>query len=69
MAVPKKRKSKSKTRIRKNVWIERANKNALKAFSLAKSIFTNSSKSFYYAINNKSLNLSESIPTSKLNDI
>nr|YP_004376554.1 ribosomal protein L32 [Ptilidium ciliare var. pulcherrimum]ADK89648.1 ribosomal protein L32 [Ptilidium ciliare var. pulcherrimum] len=53
MAVPKKRTSKSKTKIRKSIWRDKANKTALKAFSLAKSILTNRSKSFYYAINHK----------------
>lgn len=53
MAVPKKRTSKSKTKIRKSIWRDKANKTALKAFSLAKSILTNRSKSFYYAINRK----------------
>lgn len=53
MAVPKKRTSKSKTKIRRSIWGNKANKIALKAFSLAKSILTNRSKSFYYAINRK----------------
>jgi len=51
MAVPKKRTSKSKTKIRRSIWKGKADKIALKAFSLAKSILTNRSKSFYYAIN------------------
>nr|QWW92991.1 ribosomal protein L32 [Delavayella serrata] len=53
MAVPKKRTSKSKTKIRRSIWKGKANKIALKAFSLAKSILTNRSKSFYYAVNRK----------------
>lgn len=53
MAVPKKRTSKSKTRIRRAIWKKKANKSALKAVSLAKSILTNRSKSFYYTINEK----------------
>nr|QWW92235.1 ribosomal protein L32 [Acrolejeunea sandvicensis] len=53
MAVPKKRTSKSKKKIRKNVWLNKTNKIALKALSLAKSILTNRSKSFYYGINNE----------------
>lgn len=53
MAVPKKRTSRSKTRIRRSIWINKAKKKALKAISLAKSILTNRSKSFYYTINNK----------------
>ena len=55
MAVPKKRTSKSKTKIRRNIWKDKANITALKAFSLAKSILTNRSKSFYYTINRKLL--------------
>jgi large subunit ribosomal protein L32 len=55
MAVPKKRTSKSKTKIRRNIWKDKANRTALKAFSLAKSILTNRSKSFYYTINRKLL--------------
>nr|YP_009667776.1 ribosomal protein L32 [Schistochila macrodonta]QCW58551.1 ribosomal protein L32 [Schistochila macrodonta] len=62
MAVPKKRTSKSKTKIRKSIWRDKANKIALKAFSLAKSILSNRSKSFYYAINQKLVNPSESVP-------
>lgn len=69
MAVPKKRTSKSKTRIRKAIWKNKANKIALKAFSLAKSILKNRSKSFYYTINDKFLNSSKSISTSKLDEI
>nr|YP_009973908.1 ribosomal protein L32 [Danaea sellowiana]QNH93793.1 ribosomal protein L32 [Danaea sellowiana] len=53
MAVPKKRTSKSKKRIRKNVWREKTKKIALKAFSLAQSILTGRSKSFYYATDKK----------------
>lgn len=50
MAVPKKRTSKSKTKIRRSLWKAKANKAALKAFSLAKCILTNRSKSFYYVV-------------------
>nr|YP_010865044.1 ribosomal protein L32 [Indigofera wightii]WGS98359.1 ribosomal protein L32 [Indigofera wightii] len=46
MAVPKKRTSISKKMIRKNFWKKRGYWKALKAFSLAKSIFTGNSKSF-----------------------
>nr|YP_009973998.1 ribosomal protein L32 [Eupodium kaulfussii]YP_009974088.1 ribosomal protein L32 [Marattia cicutifolia]QNH93883.1 ribosomal protein L32 [Eupodium kaulfussii]QNH93973.1 ribosomal protein L32 [Marattia cicutifolia] len=53
MAVPKKRTSKSKKRIRKSVWREKTKKIALKAFSLAQSILTGRSKSFYYTTNEK----------------
>nr|UFK63178.1 ribosomal protein L32 [Osmunda mildei] len=57
MAVPKKRTSRSRKRIRKNVWKDKTNKIALKALSLARSILTGRSKSFYYKTNDK---LSES---------
>lgn len=63
MAVPKKRTSKSKTKIRRSVWKDKADKTALKAFSLAKSILTNRSKSFYYTINQKLMNPVESSST------
>nr|YP_009522796.1 ribosomal protein L32 [Vicia sepium]AXQ37231.1 ribosomal protein L32 [Vicia sepium] len=46
MPVPKKRTSISKKKIRKNFWKKKGYKAALKAFSLAKSIFTGDSKSF-----------------------
>nr|QWW93401.1 ribosomal protein L32 [Notoscyphus lutescens] len=59
MAVPKKRTSKLKTKIRQNIWKGKARKIALKAFSLAKSILTNRSKSFYYTINRKLADSSE----------
>ncbi|KAJ6311103.1 hypothetical protein OIU76_015765 [Salix suchowensis] len=45
-AVPKKRTSRTKKRIRKNVWKRKASSAALKALSLAKSIYTGKSKSF-----------------------
>nr|BDW36443.1 ribosomal protein L32 [Barbula unguiculata] len=51
MAVPKKRTSKSKKKIRETIWKEKANKARIKAFSLAQSILTGRSKSFYYTIN------------------
>uniref|UniRef100_UPI0030FE0EA9 ribosomal protein L32 n=1 Tax=Equisetum pratense TaxID=231681 RepID=UPI0030FE0EA9 len=54
MAVPKKRVSKKKKRIRKTLWKIKANKIALKAFSLAQSILTGRSRSFYYLLNEKS---------------
>nr|YP_010344448.1 ribosomal protein L32 [Solanum rubicaule]UNZ87865.1 ribosomal protein L32 [Solanum rubicaule] len=47
MAVPKKRTSTSKKRIRKNIWKGKAYWIALKAFSLAKSLSTGNSKSFF----------------------
>ena len=65
MAVPKKRTSKSKTKIRKSLWKNKAHATALKAFSLAKSILTNRSKSFYYAMNRELVNSSEPNSTSE----
>nr|QWW92587.1 ribosomal protein L32 [Amphidium sp. 49156] len=53
MAVPKKRTSKSKKKIRETIWKEKANQARIKAFSLAQSILTGRSKSFYYTINEK----------------
>nr|AYW12106.1 ribosomal protein L32 [Burmannia disticha] len=47
MAVPKKRTSISKKRIRRNNWKKKGHLAALKAFSLAKSIYTKNSKSFF----------------------
>nr|AGW98680.1 ribosomal protein L32 [Ipomoea pes-tigridis] len=47
MAVPKKRISKSKKRIRKNTWKRKSFWTALKAFSLGKSLSTGNLKSFF----------------------
>nr|BBG56349.1 ribosomal protein L32 [Astragalus lilacinus]BBU53579.1 ribosomal protein L32 [Astragalus iranicus]BEG71879.1 ribosomal protein L32 [Astragalus iranicus] len=47
MAVPKKRTSTSKKKIRKNLWKKKGYWAALKAFSLAQSILTGNSKSFF----------------------
>uniref|UniRef100_UPI0030E0251F ribosomal protein L32 n=1 Tax=Sabulina tenuifolia TaxID=1155345 RepID=UPI0030E0251F len=47
MAVPKKRTSISKKCIRKNIWKKKGYWMALKAFSLAKSLSTGNSKSFF----------------------
>nr|YP_009989772.1 ribosomal protein L32 [Molineria capitulata]QNN00421.1 ribosomal protein L32 [Molineria capitulata] len=47
MAVPKKRTSMSKKRIRRNIWKKRGYFAAVKAFSLAKSVSTGHSKSFF----------------------
>nr|YP_009020391.1 ribosomal protein L32 [Podocarpus lambertii]AHL24830.1 ribosomal protein L32 [Podocarpus lambertii] len=46
MAVPKKRTSKSRKRIRRNIWKGKAYRAAVKAFSLAESISTGRSNSF-----------------------
>ena len=53
MAVPKKRTSRSRKKMRKSLWLNKTNEMALKALSLAKSILTNRSKSFHYGINNE----------------
>nr|YP_009514530.1 ribosomal protein L32 [Lygodium microphyllum]AXG76128.1 ribosomal protein L32 [Lygodium microphyllum] len=50
MAVPKKRTSKSKKKIRNQVWKGKSIEEALKAYSLARSVLTSRSKSFYYGI-------------------
>nr|YP_010168700.1 50S ribosomal protein L32 [Nothoscordum bonariense]QRZ02228.1 50S ribosomal protein L32 [Nothoscordum bonariense]QXY00223.1 ribosomal protein L32 [Nothoscordum bivalve] len=47
MAVPKKRTSIAKKRIRRNIWKKKGYLVAIKAFSLAKSISTGNSKSFF----------------------
>nr|BBC20898.1 ribosomal protein L32 [Lessertia annularis] len=47
MAVPKKRTSISKKKIRKTLWKKKGYWAALKAFSLAQSILTGNSKSFF----------------------
>nr|AMC32178.1 ribosomal protein L32 [Euphorbia marginata] len=51
MAVPKKRTSISKKHIRKNVWKRKGAVAAMKAYSLAKSILTGRSKSFFCVTN------------------
>ncbi|KAI3841370.1 hypothetical protein MKW92_048099 [Papaver armeniacum] len=51
LAVPKKRTSISKKRIRKNVWKRKGYQAALKAYSLAKSLSSWNSKSFFYSRN------------------
>jgi large subunit ribosomal protein L32 len=50
MAVPKKRTSKSRKNARKAVWKRKANKQAEKAFSLAKSILSSGETSFRYKV-------------------
>nr|WAJ48763.1 ribosomal protein L32 [Asterolasia drummondii] len=56
MAVPKKRTSILKKRIRKNIWKKGGDWAALKAFSLSKSLSTGNSKSFFVKqINKKTL--------------
>ena len=46
MAVPKKRTSMSKKRIRRSIWRKKGYLTAIKAFSLAKSVDIGNSKSF-----------------------
>nr|YP_009671017.1 ribosomal protein L32 [Passiflora arbelaezii]QCX30300.1 ribosomal protein L32 [Passiflora arbelaezii] len=53
MAVQKKRTSISKKHIPKNIWKRKGSWAALKAFSLAKSLFTGNSKSFFFYATNK----------------
>nr|AJE61608.1 ribosomal protein L32 [Cystopteris protrusa] len=48
MAVPKKRTSGSKKKIRNHVWKTRSAEVASRAFSLAQSVLTGRSRSFYY---------------------
>nr|ASV59870.1 ribosomal protein L32 [Heliconia timothei]AYP33519.1 ribosomal protein L32 [Heliconia acuminata] len=56
MAVPKKRTSMSKKRIHRNIWKKKGYLAAVKAFSLAKSVSTGRSKSFFVQqTNNKIL--------------
>nr|YP_009569320.1 ribosomal protein L32 [Ceratostigma willmottianum]YP_010689904.1 ribosomal protein L32 [Ceratostigma plumbaginoides]YP_010689986.1 ribosomal protein L32 [Ceratostigma griffithii]YP_010690068.1 ribosomal protein L32 [Ceratostigma minus]QBC67159.1 ribosomal protein L32 [Ceratostigma willmottianum]WBR75613.1 ribosomal protein L32 [Ceratostigma plumbaginoides]WBR75695.1 ribosomal protein L32 [Ceratostigma plumbaginoides]WBR75777.1 ribosomal protein L32 [Ceratostigma griffithii]WBR75859.1 rib len=47
MAVPKKHTSISKKRIRKNLWKRKGFSETLKAFSLARSLSTGNSKTFF----------------------
>nr|AYP34981.1 ribosomal protein L32 [Strelitzia caudata]AYP35052.1 ribosomal protein L32 [Strelitzia reginae] len=51
MAVPKKRTSRSKKLIRKNIWKKKGYLAAVKAFSLAKSISTECSKQKVFLCN------------------
>nr|YP_010365512.1 ribosomal protein L32 [Pereskia aculeata]UOU85458.1 ribosomal protein L32 [Pereskia aculeata]WRH31719.1 ribosomal protein L32 [Pereskia aculeata] len=53
MAVPKKRTSISKKHIRKNIWKKKGYWAALKAFSIAKSLYSGNSTLFIEKINNK----------------
>nr|YP_009995880.1 ribosomal protein L32 [Polygala japonica]YP_010143287.1 ribosomal protein L32 [Polygala sibirica]QNQ64818.1 ribosomal protein L32 [Polygala japonica]QQL04494.1 ribosomal protein L32 [Polygala sibirica]WRK84174.1 ribosomal protein L32 [Polygala sibirica] len=47
MAVPKKRTSISKKKIRKNIWKKKGYRAAVKSISLAKSLSMGNSKSFF----------------------
>nr|YP_009691060.1 ribosomal protein L32 [Saccoloma inaequale]QEG57840.1 ribosomal protein L32 [Saccoloma inaequale] len=53
MAVPKKRTSASKKKIRNRVWKNKSIKAASKAFSLARCVLTGRSKSFFYVTDQK----------------
>jgi large subunit ribosomal protein L32 len=64
MAVPKKRTSRSKKKIRKNVRKGKAYRAAIKDFSLAKSISTSHSIFFYCIANDDSSGSSKSKLTS-----
>jgi len=48
MAVPKKRTSRSKKNSRRATWVQKANKQAKRAFSLANSVLSGKSTSFVY---------------------
>ena len=48
MAVPKKRKSRSKKNSRKSTWKKKANKTTQQAFSLAKSVLQGKTPNFIY---------------------
>ena len=50
MAVPKKRRSKTKKNTRKAIWKRKASKAAQKSLSLSKSILRGKSTSFVYTI-------------------
>jgi len=49
MAVPKKRTSRSKSKSRKSVWMNKAVRSSSKSLSLAKSLISGKSTSFIYA--------------------
>nr|YP_010145597.1 ribosomal protein L32 [Coniogramme intermedia]QQO79438.1 ribosomal protein L32 [Coniogramme intermedia] len=55
MAVPKKRTSGSKKRIRNHAWKVKSIKKASKSFSLAQSVPSGRSRSFYYTTERKSI--------------
>ena len=54
MAVPKKRTSRSKKNSRRATWINKANQQAKKAFSLANSVLKGKSTSFIYTLESDS---------------
>ncbi len=54
MAVPKKRKSRSKTKSHRANWLHKASIAAKRAWSLAQSIATNNSNSYIVETTNKS---------------
>nr|YP_009158477.1 ribosomal protein L32 [Dioon spinulosum]AFS64489.1 ribosomal protein L32 [Dioon spinulosum]BAR93683.1 ribosomal protein L32 [Dioon spinulosum]BDI62883.1 ribosomal protein L32 [Dioon spinulosum] len=68
MAVPKKRTSKSRKRIRRNVRKGKANQAAIKALSLAESISTGRSKVFYCSTSDEPSGSSKSTFINESND-
>ena len=50
MAVPKKRTSRSKKNSRRATWVNKANTQAKKAYSLANSVLKGKSMSFIYSV-------------------
>nr|YP_009393846.1 ribosomal protein L32 [Polysiphonia sertularioides]ARW62408.1 ribosomal protein L32 [Polysiphonia sertularioides] len=48
MAVPKKRTSKSKSKSRKSIWMNKASSIAKKSLAIAKSLMTSKSTNFIY---------------------
>nr|YP_009548636.1 ribosomal protein L32 [Adiantum aleuticum]AYW15611.1 ribosomal protein L32 [Adiantum aleuticum] len=53
MAVPKKRTSKSRKKIRNHAWKIKSVEKASKSFSLAQSVLSGCSRSFYYVTEKK----------------
>nr|YP_009549060.1 ribosomal protein L32 [Calciphilopteris ludens]AYW16035.1 ribosomal protein L32 [Calciphilopteris ludens] len=66
MAVPKKRTSGSKRKIRNHAWKSKSVGKASKSFSLAQSILSGRSRSFYYVTEKKSFRMNqEYLPNSQ----
>nr|YP_009549233.1 ribosomal protein L32 [Llavea cordifolia]AYW16382.1 ribosomal protein L32 [Llavea cordifolia] len=61
MAVPKKRTSGSKKRIRNHAWKIKSIGKASKSFSLAQSVLSGRSRSFYYVAEKKSSQTNQSM--------
>nr|YP_009548366.1 ribosomal protein L32 [Bommeria hispida]AYW15187.1 ribosomal protein L32 [Bommeria hispida] len=62
MAVPKKRTSRSRKKIRNNAWKIKSVGKAAKSFSLAQSVLSGHSKSFYYVTEKKSFRTNQQYP-------